>query len=68
MSIMYKYVLFFCVETVIHVNAVVKTAIVRFVALLASSTLLPMISVVNLLALTTPDQLPPSPLPVVPPR
>ena len=65
---MYKYVLFFRVETVIHVNAVAKTSFIRFVALLASSTLPPMISDVNSLALTTPSQLPPSRLPVVPPR
>ena len=65
---MYKYVLFFRAETVIHVNAVAKTAFIRFVALLASSTLPPMISDVNSLALTTPNQLPPSHLPVVPPR
>ena len=64
---MYKYVLFLRVETVIQVNAVAKTAIARCVALLASSTLPPMISGVNSLALTTPNQLPPSPLPVVPP-
>ena len=65
---MYKYVLFLRAETVIHVNAVAKTAIIRFVALLASSSLQPMISDVNSLAMTTPSQLPPSPLPVVPPR
>ena len=65
---MCKYVLFLRVETVIHVNAAAKSAIARFVALLASSTPPPMISGVNSLALTTPDQLPPSPLPVVPPR
>ena len=64
---MYKYVLFLRVETVRHVNAVAKTAIAYCVALLASSTLPPMISGVNSLALTTPNQLPPSPLPVVPP-
>ena len=68
MPIMYTYVLFLRVETVINVNAVAKTAIARFEALLASSTLPPMISGVNSLALTTLNQLPPSPLPVVPPR
>ena len=65
---MYKYILFLRVQTVIHVNAVAKTAIIRFVALLASSNLPSMISGVNSLALTTPNQLPPSLLPVVPPR
>ena len=63
---MYKYEIFLRVETVIHVNAVAKTVIASFVALLASSTLPPMISGVNSLALTIPNQLPPSPLPVVP--
>ena len=65
---MYKYVLFLRAETVIHVNAVAKTAIFRFVALLASSSLPPMISGVNSLALKTPSQLPLSPIPVAPPR
>ena len=63
-----KYVPFLRAEIVIHVNAVAKTAIVRFVALLASSTLPPIISGVYSLALTTLNQLPPSPLPVVLPR
>ena len=68
MPIMYKYVLLLRAETVIHVNVVAKTAIIRFVALLASNTLPPIISGVNSLALTTPSQLLPSPLPVVPHR
>ena len=63
---MYKYVLFLRAETVIHVNAVAKTAITRFCSF--TCTLPPMTSGVNSLALTTPNQLPPSPLPVVPPR